>query len=153
MNAKTLAAALVGGIALCAAGTAFAGAVFLPGLYEVRVSYPGDGSGVETTRECLTSAEAEEESLEWRLAEIVKDPTCRFTQRSIGGGRFAIAGTCNSEGFRSSLKQTGTYSPTAMTMDMSLTTVPVPGAEPVIMQMVLSIRRVAATCPAGSDQD
>ena len=153
MNAKTLAAVLVGGITLCAAGAASADAEFLPGLYEVRVSYPGDGSGVETTRECLTPAEAKEESLERRLVAAVNDSTCTFTQRTIGGGRFAIAGTCNNEGFRSSLKQTGTYSPTAMTMDMSMTMVPVPGAEPVSTQMVMTVRRVAANCPAGSDND
>jgi hypothetical protein len=153
MNAKTLVASLVGAITLCAAGAVFADTMFLPGLYEVRVSYPGDGSDVETTRECLTSAEAKEESLERYLAEAVKDPSCKFTQRSIGGGRFAIAGTCNSEGLRSTLKQTGTYSPTAMTMDMSMTLVSVPGVEPVRMRMVMSIRRLAANCPAGSDND
>lgn len=153
MNAKTLAAGLVGAIALCAAGAAFADALFLPGLYEVRVSYPGDGSGVETTRECLTSAEAKEESLERYLAEVVEDSSCRFTQRSIGGGRFAIAGTCNNEGFRSKLRQTGTYSPTAMTMDMRMTMAHASGAEPVSVQMVMSSRRVAANCPAGSDND
>ena len=153
MNAKTLAAGLVGAITLGAAGAAFADAMFLPGLYEVRVSYPGDGSGVETTRECLTSAEAKEESLERQLGEVLNDASCQFTQRNIGGGRFAISGTCNNEGFRSNLKQSGTYSPTTMTMDMSMTLAPVPGAEPVSMQMTMSSRRIAANCPAGSDND
>ena len=153
MKAKTLVAGLVGAIALCAAGAAFADAVFLPGLYEVRVSYPDEGSDVETTRECLTSAEVKEESLERYLAEAVKDTSCKYTQRSIGGGRFAIAGSCNNEGFRSTVKQTGTYSPTAMTMDMSMTMMSVAGAEPVSLRMVMTLRRLAATCPAGSDND
>ncbi|QSX78696.1 DUF3617 domain-containing protein [Agrilutibacter solisilvae] len=153
MNRKTLIAGLLGGLTLCAAEVACADAAFLPGLYEVRVSYPSEGAGVETTRECLTAAEARQESLEWRLAEVVEDTSCKFTQRSIAGGRFAIAGTCNNQGFRSTLKQSGTYSPTTMTMDMSMTMQPMPGAEPVAMRMVMSSRRVAANCPAGSDKD
>ena len=153
MNPKTFIAGLLGGLSLCVASAACADAVFLPGLYEVRVSYPSEGSGVETTRECLTAAEAKQESLEWRLAEVVEDASCRFTQRSIAGGRFAIAGTCNNEGFRSTLKQSGTYSPTTMTMEMSMTMQAMPGAEPVGMKMVLSSRRIAANCPAGSDHD
>ena len=153
MNPKTFIAGLLGGLSLCVASAACADAVFLPGLYEVRVSYPSEGSGVETTRECLTAAEAKRESLEWRLAEMVKDTRCSFTQRSIAGGRFAIAGTCSNEGFRSSLKQSGTYSPTTLAMEMTMTMQPMPGAEPVAMKMVLSSRRVAANCPVGSDHD
>jgi len=153
MNSKTLVAGLLGGLTLFVAGAACADAVFLPGLYEVRVSYPSEGSGVETTRECLTAAEAGQQSLEWRLAEVLEDTSCRFAQRSIAGGRFAIAGTCNNDGFRSTLKQDGTYSPTTMTMEMSMTMQPMHGAEPVAMKMVLSSRRVAASCPAGSDND
>jgi hypothetical protein len=34
-----------------------------------------------------------------------------------------------------------------------MTMVPVPGADPVSMQMVMTVRRVAATRPAGSDND
>ena len=153
MIPKGLVAGLFGGLTLCVAGAACADVVFQPGLYEVRVSYPSEGAGVETTRECLTAAEARQESLEWRLAEVLEDTSCKFTQRSIAGGRFAIAGSCNNEGFRSTLKQSGTYSPTAMTMEMSMTMQPMPGAEPVGMKMVLSSRRIAANCPAGSDHD
>lgn len=153
MNPKTLVAGLLGGLTLCIAGAACADAAFLPGLYEVRVSYPSEGSGVETTRECLTAAEARQQSLEWRLAEVLEDSSCRFTQRNIAGGRFAIAGSCDNDGFRSTLKQSGTYSPTTMTMEMSMTMQPMPGAEAVGMRMVLSSRRVAANCPAGSDND
>ena len=149
MNPKTLVAGLVGGLTLCAAGAACADAVFLPGLYEVRVSYPDEGSGVETTRECLTTAEVQAESLERRLGDFVKDASCRFTRKTIGGGRFAIAGTCNNEGFRSTLKQSGTYAPTAMTMEMTMT-MPAAGAS---MKMVMSSRRVAASCPAATDND
>lgn len=153
MKPKGLVAGLFGALILCVAGAACADAVFLPGLYEVRVSYPSEGSGVETTRECVTAAEAKRESLEWRLAEVLADTRCTFAQRSIAGGRFAIAGTCDNEGFRSTFKQDGTYSPTTMTMQMSMTMQPMPGAEPVAMKMVLSSRRIAATCPAGSDHD
>ena len=153
MNPKTFVAGLLGGLSLCVAGAACADAVFLPGLYEVRVSYPSEGSGVETTRECLTMAEAKQESLEWRLAEVVEDASCRFSQRSIAGGRVAIAGTCNNEGVRSTLKQSGTYSPTRMSMEMTMTMQPMPDAEPVGMKMILSSRRIAANCPAGSDHD
>lgn len=141
------AAALLGGNAAAAEVT------FLPGLYEFKVSYPDDGPEVETSRECLTAAEAKQESLEQQLAKTVSDSNCRFTQRTIGGGRFAIAGTCNNDGVRSTLKQSGTYSPTTMAMNMTMSMVPAPGAKPVAMRMVMSGKRVAAVCPAGTDKE
>lgn len=153
MNTTTLISGLLGFAALFTAHTAAAEVTFLPGLYETQVRYPEDGPGTETSRECLTPAEAKQESLERRLAETVRDSSCRFTQRSIGGGKFAIAGTCNNDGMRSSLKQSGTYSPTSMTMDMRMSVVVAPGAEPVATRMLLSSRRIAAACPAGSDKD
>lgn len=153
MNEAALISALLGFAALFTAHAAAAEVTFLPGLYETQVRYPEDGPGTETSRECVTPAEAKQESLERRLAEIMDDANCRFTQRSIGGGRFAIAGTCNNYGIRSSLKQSGSYSPTAMTMDMRMSMVVAPGAGPVGTHMVLSSRRIAAACPAGSDKD
>lgn len=153
MSTRAMITSILGAAALCMVQTAFAEVTFQPGLYETRVSYPDDGPGVETTRECLTAAEAKQESLERRLAETVQDANCKFTQRSIGGGRFNIAGTCNNEGMRSTLKQTGTYSATGMAMNMHMTMAPAAGTAPVSMRMVLISRRVAATCPAGSDKD
>jgi hypothetical protein len=153
MSTRAMITSILGAAALCMVQTAFAEVTFQPGLYETRVSYPDDGQGVETTRECLTAAEAKQESLERRLAETVQDSNCRFTQRSIGGGRFNIAGTCNNDGMRSTLKQTGTYSTTAMAMNMDMTLAAAAGAPPVSMRMVMSSRRVAATCPAGTDKD
>ena len=153
MNPKTLLTGLTGLIFLCTADAAFAATTFLPGLYEIKVSHPGDDSGIETTRECLTPAEARQESLEQLLMQAVRDRNCTFTQRNIGAGQFAIVGNRNHDGIRSSLKQSGTYSPTAMAMNMTMTMMPVPGTEPVRMDMVLSSRRVAASCPPGSDND
>ncbi|KGM53653.1 hypothetical protein N800_07030 [Lysobacter daejeonensis GH1-9] len=153
MSTRAMITSILGAAALCVAHNAFAEVTFQPGLYETKVSYPDDGPGVETTRECLTAAEAKQESLERRLAETVQDASCKFTQRSIGGGRFSIAGTCNNDGVRSTLKQTGTYSATAMAMNMHMTLVASAGTAPISVRMVMSSRRVAATCPAGSDKD
>lgn len=156
MSSRTLLAGLaglLGAVTLSVAGTACADTAFLPGLYETRVSYPDDGAGVETTRECLTPAEAKQESLERRLAEAVQDGNCRFAQRSIAGGKFTLVGTCVSEGAKSSVRQTGTYTPTTMAMNMRMTVVAGPGAPPVSVDMVMTSRRLATICPAGSDQD
>lgn len=153
MNTTTMISGLLGLAALFTAHAAVAEVTFLPGLYETKVRYPDDGPGTEASRECLTPDEAKVESLERRLAETVRDANCRFTQRSIGGGRFAIAGTCNNDGVRSSLKQSGTYSTTAMTMDMTLSVAVAPGVEAVGTRMVLTSHRIAAVCPPGSDHD
>lgn len=153
MNTARLIAGLLGFGALCTAHAARAEVTFLPGLYETRVHYPDDGTGTEISRECLTPAEVQQESLERRLAEMVRDSSCRFTQRAIDGGRFAIAGTCNNDGMRSSVKQTGTYTTTSMTMDMRLSLVVAPGTEPVNTRMVMSARRIAVNCPVGTDRD
>lgn len=153
MNTATLIAGLLGFGALCTAHAAGAEVTFLPGLYETRVHYPDDGAGTETSRECLTPAEVKQESLERSLAEMVRDSSCRFTQRAIGGGRFAMAGTCNNDGMRSSVQQTGTYTTTSMTMDMRMSLVVAPGAGPVNTRMVMSARRIAANCPSGTDRD
>lgn len=153
MNTTTVISGLLGLSALFTAHPAVAEVTFLPGLYETRVQYPDDGTGTETSRECLTSAEAKQESLERRLAETVRDSSCRFSHRTIVGGKFAIAGTCNNDGMRSSLKQSGTYTATSMTMDMRMSVVVAPGAEPVQTRMLMSARRIAATCPPGSDKD
>lgn len=141
-------AGLAGSIFLASAA-ASADALFQPGLYETRVSYPGEGTAVEVTRDCLTPAEARRESVSARLAEATRDPACRYTQRSISGGRFAIAGTCDNEGIRTAVRQTGTYTPTSMSLDMR-TTMSAPGMAPVHVDMRMSSRRIAAACPAGS---
>lgn len=138
--------------------TAFPGAAalaetpMLPGLYETKTVYPGQG-GSDTTRDCVTPAEVRNATVERKLAETLKDQSCNFTSRSFGGGKFAIAGTCNNEGVKSSFKQTGTYSPTAMTFNMTMTMVPAPGAKPVSLNMSSTSRRIAASCPAGSRDD
>ncbi|TWI14361.1 DUF3617 domain-containing protein [Aerolutibacter ruishenii] len=152
MDTKPVISCVLGVVALFAGHAAAAEATFLPGLYEFKVSYPDEGPEVETSRECLTAAEAKQESLEQQLAETVSDSNCRFTQRTIGGGRFAIAGTCNNGGVRSTLKQSGTYSPTAMAMNMTMSMVPAPGTKPVDVRMVMSSKRIAAACPAGTDK-
>lgn len=138
------------GSMLLASGVASADALFQPGLYETRVSYPGEGTAVEVSRDCLTPAEARSESLSVRLAEATRDPACRYTQRSIAGGRFAIAGTCTNDGIRTVVRQTGTYTATSMSLD-TRTTLSAPGMAPVTVDMRMSSRRLAATCPADRD--
>lgn len=153
MDMKSVISCVLGVGALFAGHATAAEATFLPGLYEFKVSYPDDGPEVEKSRECLTAAEVKQESLEQQLAKTVSDSNCRFTQRTIGGGRFAIAGTCNNDGVRSTLRQSGTYSSTAMSMNMTMSMVPAPGAKPVDVRMVMSSQRISATCPAGTDKE
>lgn len=153
MDTKKVMGCVLGAAVLLAGNAAAAEATFLPGLYEFKMSYPDDGPEVETSRECLTAAEAKQESLEQQLAKTVADSNCRFTQRTIGGGRFAMTGTCNNDGIRSTLKQSGTYSPTTMNVNMTMSMVPAPGAKPVDMRMVMSGKRVAAVCPPGTDKE
>lgn len=153
MDTKTVLIRTAALFALCNASAAIAATTFLPGLYETRVSYPGQGTSVEVKRECVTTEEARTESLERQLAEAAQDAACTYTQRSIAGGRFNIVANCNASGFRTSVKQTGTYSPTSMTMNMTMTLAPAPGAKPVRMETVMAGRRIAATCPAGTDND
>ena len=137
---------------LSSAAPTLADTLFLPGLWETRTRSVGDND-VETNRDCVTPEETRRETLERRLAEMVKDPSCKYTQRSIGGGKFAIAGTCNNGGMKSTVRQTGTFSPTTLNMTMAMTLVAAPGAKPVTMNIVSSSRRLAPTCPAGSDDE
>lgn len=156
MSSRTLLAGLaglLGAVTLSVAGTACAETAFLPGLYETRVSYPNDGPDVEITRECLTPAEARQESLERRLVEALQDGNCKFAQRSIAAGRFTVVAACVSEGVKSSVRQAGTYTPTSFAMNMRMTMAPAPGVPPVGVEMVMTSRRLAALCPAGSDKD
>lgn len=136
------AAALAGGAAT-AASSAF---TMLPGYYETRTTSPGDPSG-ETVRDCVTSAEAKERTVERWLSETSKIPNCTFSKRAIGGGKFAIAGTCNNGGMKSSFTQTGTFSPTSLSMNMKMTLNA--GGKPVQMNVRTNSRRLAASCPAG----
>ncbi|WP_126172003.1 DUF3617 domain-containing protein [Altericroceibacterium xinjiangense] len=149
MLPKTLLVATAALPAILAANAAPAETRMLPGLYETRTSSPGKPGGTKA-RDCLTPEDVKIRTIERQLAEAVKDGSCKLGSRTVGGGKFAVSGTCNNGGIRSTFKQTGTYSPTAMSMNMSMTMVPAPGARPISMTVVSTSRRIAPTCPAGS---
>lgn len=150
MMNKLLSTSLALSAATLAAGAATAaasGLTMLPGYYETRTNSPGDPAG-KPVRDCVTIAEAKERTVERWLSETSKIPNCTFSRRAIGGGKFAIAGTCNNAGMKSTFTQTGTYSPTAMSMNMKMTLNA--GGKPVSMDLVTTSRRIAASCPAGA---
>ena len=139
-----------------AAGLGFAGAalaetMFLPGVYETVTTF-ADGAK-ETSRHCAKSHGAQNHTLERRLAAMTQDPSCKFTQRTVAGGKFAIAAACDNEGVKSSYTQSGTYGPAAMTMAMTMTIQAAPGQAPVKSSFNAVSRRVAAVCPADMTEE
>jgi hypothetical protein len=136
--------------ALAVAAPTLAATAFLPGVYETKTAY-ADGTK-ETSRHCATSKGVGNDTLEKRLAAMTNANGCTYSQKSIGGGKYAIAGTCNQDGIRSSVKQSGTYTPTSMTMNMAMT-LAMPKQKPVSMSFTAVSRRVAATCPADMTEE
>ena len=108
------------GAAAIAATSAPAGTAFLPGVYETTTTH-ADGTK-DISRHCATSKGIQNDTLEKRLAATSQGSSCKFTQRSVGGGKFAIVASCENEGVKSSYRQTGTYTPTSMNMTMAMTT-------------------------------
>ena len=147
MNNKLMIVATVVATGSAAAVAAGSSSVLLPGYYETRTSSPGSPAG-EAVRDCVTASEARERTVERWLAESTNIPNCAFTKRSIGGGRFAFAGSCNNGGMKSSFIQTGTYSPTSLSMNMKMTMNA--GGKPISLDLVTTSRRIAAACPAGA---
>lgn len=135
--------------AVSATSTALAETVMLPGLYETTTRSAGEDDA-ETARDCVTPAEVRAKSVERRLAEALKSEACAYTQRSVGGGKFALAGTCSQGGVKSSFRQTGTYSPTTLNLDMKLSMKM--GGQPISVDISSSSRRIAPTCRAGASQ-
>lgn len=129
-------------LAASAAGEAF----FTPGYYETTTRYAGDPE-VERKRECVTPAEARARPLERFLVEMTEGQ-CTYTQRQIGGGRFAFVGACVSDGVRSTFRNTGTYTPTSFSLSLNSRTM-VSGT-PIDVAVTTSSRRIAPTCPAGA---
>jgi outer membrane receptor for ferric coprogen and ferric-rhodotorulic acid len=150
MSPRTILIATFGVVAVSAGGAALAQTTFLPGLYETQTREAGSDE-VETTRDCLTPQEAKQKTLEIALASALKSKSCTYAQRSVGGGKFALAGTCSQGGMKSTFKQTGTYSTTSMTMNTKLSMSM--GGQPISVDIITTQRRVAPTCPAGSDDE
>jgi hypothetical protein len=139
---------------LAAAGAASAATMqtaFLPGVYETTTTH-ADGTR-DVSRHCATSKGVANDTLEKRLEAMSQDKSCKFTKRSIGGGNYAIAATCDNQGARSSYTQSGSYTPTSMTMAMAMTLQAAPGQKPVSMKFNAVSRRVGATCPAGMTEE
>lgn len=148
MTPKAILAASAALAAVATASAALAETVMLPGLYETTTRSAGE-EDAEVTRDCLTPAEAKTKTVERRLAEALKSKACTYSQRTLAGGRFALAGTCSQSGVKSSFRQTGTYSPTTLTMNMRLSMSM--GGQPIGVDLVSSSRRIAPTCAAGDE--
>jgi|GEM_PF-5192254 len=151
MSPKTLLAGAAGLVALNCAGAALAETAFQPGVWETKTTF-ADTKNVETNRHCAKAADVKRDTLEARLAAMTQNPNCKYSQKSIGGGKYAIAGTCNDAGIKSSYRQSGTYTPASMTMNMSMT-IAVPGQKPVSQSFTAVSRRVGAVCPAGMTEE
>jgi hypothetical protein len=137
---------LLAGLAvLGTAGAASAATSFTPGVWETRTVH-ADGD-VQTTRHCAKPVDMRNDTLEARLAAMSNVKGCAYSQKAIGGGKYAIAGTCNQDGIRSSVRQSGTYTPNSMTMNMAMS-LAMPGQKPVSMSFKAVSRRVGATCSA-----
>lgn len=117
-----------------------------PGFYETTTRIAGDPE-VERKRECLTPAEVRARPLERVLAEMTEG-RCTYTQRQIGGGRFAFAGACVNEGVRTTFRNTGTYTPTSYSVNLNSRTMV--GGTPIDIVVTTASRRIAAVCPAGA---
>lgn len=137
-----LATALAAPLAASAAGETF----MSPGYYETTTRFAGEPE-VERKRECLTPAEVRARPLERVLAEMTEG-RCTFTQRQIGGGRFAFAGACVNEGVRTTFRNTGTYTPTSYSVNLSSRTTV--GGTPIDIVLTTTSRRIAAVCPSGA---
>ena len=120
--------------------------VMTPGYYETVTRFAGDPE-VEKKRECLTAAETRARPLERVLAEMTEG-RCTFSQKQIGGGRFAFVGACVNEGVRTTFRNTGTYTPTSFSL--SLNSRSMVGGTPIDVVVTTSSRRIAAACPAGA---
>jgi hypothetical protein len=114
-----------------------------PGYYETvtRVA----GAAARTTRDCVTAEEARQMTIERRLAETQRG-ACTYNQRQIGGGKFILAGSCDNDEAKTTFKTWGAYSPTSFNLTLASKTML--GGAPVEMDLSLSSRRIAASCPA-----
>lgn len=144
MSLKTL----IAGAALIAAGApaaALAQTTFAPGYYETVTRIAGDPDP-EIQRDCVTPAEARSRTLETVLAEWTEGQ-CTYTQRQVGGGKFALAGACVVDGSRSTFRYSGAYTPASFTAKLSSRTVV--SGQPIDINLSIASRRLAPACPAG----
>lgn len=117
-----------------------------PGYYETISRVAGDPQP-EIKRDCVSAAEAKARPLETILGELTEG-RCAYTQRQVGGGKFALAGSCVYEGVKSTFRNTGSYSPTSFSLNLNSRTL-VAGA-PIDVVLSVTSRRIAAICPAGA---
>lgn len=144
MNPRTLLTAIAALLAAAPAAGALAATSFAPGYYETVTRIAGEAEA-EVQRDCVTPAEAKARTLEAILAEWTEGQ-CTYSQRQVGGGRFALAGACVVDGARSSFRHSGAYTPTSFSADLSARTVV--SGQPIDLNLTVSSRRLAPTCPA-----
>ena len=143
MNLKTLIAAAF--VAAAVPAATLAQTTFAPGYYETATRIAGDPEP-EIQRDCVTPAEAKGRTLEAILAEWTEGQ-CAYTQRQVGGGKFALAGSCVVDGSRSTFRYAGSYNPTSFSAKLSSRTVV--SGQPLDVNLTVSSRRLAPACPAG----
>lgn len=146
MSKMTLIASAAGVAVALYAGAALAETVMAPGYYETVTRFAGDPDP-QVTRDCVTAEEARARTVERELAKAMQGQ-CAYSQRQIGAGRFAIAASCNDDGVKSTFKNTGVYSSTGFTMNLTSTTVV--GGQSASLNLTSTSRRLAAACPAGT---
>ena len=143
MTPRTSAAAAAF-ILAAASGAAHAQGLLTPGYWENEVVLAAHGNTPFVTRTCMAPEEAK--SVEEILGEM--QSSCNLTRRTIAGGKIDVAGTCTeSDGSKSTLKMTGSFTPTSYQLVLQHGT-----ADPSVSRsMKLKSRRVASTCPDEED--
>lgn len=98
-------------------------------------------SGGQTFNSCLTPEEARRPREEFFAGDT---KNCRYDRFNWGGGKVAVAMTCQSEGRRQAMSLTGRYTPDAYAMQMQLRARGPGDAGPadMTMRMQVSARRV-----------
>lgn len=127
---------------LLSAGAASAEALLSPGYYENIVKMPALGPKPMVTKTCLRKDEAK--SVEEMLAQYSSDETCKFAQRTLGGGRIDIAASCRDDAGPSTIRMTGVYTATSYDLQIQHAT-----KSERNMTMSAKSRRIAPTCPKG----
>ena len=120
--------------------------VVLPGLWETTSHLPGLGQDVTVSRDCITPEEARGP----RFLSAGHSGRCKFGDRMLNGGRIDLSMTCiDDDGSWSSGRTVGTYMPTSWATTSRMQTVV--GGRDKATTIVAESRRIAASCPVGSD--
>ena len=125
-------------------GAAHAQGLLTPGHWENEVVLAAHGDQPFVTRTCMSPEEARP------AAELLAEmqSSCDLARSTISGGKIDVAGTCTeSDGSKSTLSMTGSYTPTSYQLVLQHGT-----ADPSVSRsMTLKSRRIAGSCPSESE--